>query len=779
MPSGGLSGAELSQRLCKNFNIDYDPTLRLSDIATLVEIRRNRRPLINFIGQIYEVLRPTKGLLNLPMFPWQAIFTTNYDTLIEQAYKIAGKPLRVFSSNFDFTETSTTPTAELFKIHGTLGEDRALGHQASMVITNEDYDLAQKFRELAFDRLLHETSRNDVLIIGHSLADPDLIATLDEAIRRKKVSGAPGRIYTLIYREDQNRALLYEQKGLNVCFGGIDDFLATASSFLPASALVFSSAADDLLARAPLLRPVTIDVRHSLNSEAPDAVRLFNGGPAKYGDIRAELTFRRDISQRIETQLADAAKPVAYVLGVAGFGKSTACRQVLVNLSGRSFHCWEHEPDHDLQEQGWITVASACKETETNAVLFVDDAHLHLRQIDRIIDHLAETENRFFRLLLASAPGSWHPRAKTPAIYRIGVPHEMGRLSNAEINSLVQLFERKREIAVLVEPAFGGFDRPEKIRRLQERCKQDMFVCLKNIFGFEKLDDIILKDYGLIEERLQDIYKVVAAMEASNVRVHRQLVMRVLGIPGNVISGILAELDGIISEYTVDETNGIYGWRGRHRVISEIILKYKYYDQDALFDLYKRVIENINPSYEMERMTANEICDPNVGIGRINERQRQNFLYRKLISVAPSQRVPRHRLVQNLIRAREYEIAENEIRVFEQELKVDAPMLRYRAQIRMGRARNTPGLMKEDRIAILREAASILDHAVDRFPADKALHSTHCDAGLAIAELDGKWDIYDTAFEKLQIAEREFLDPEMGRLIARIRAKARGEQIDN
>jgi hypothetical protein len=81
---------------------------------------------------------------------------------------------------------------------------------------------------------------------------------------------------------------------------------------------------------ASTLNPVTIDVNHSLSSDRPNAVRLFNGGAARYGDIKAELTFTRDLSRQVEAQLAEAIKPIAYILGPAGFGKSTVMRQVAV-----------------------------------------------------------------------------------------------------------------------------------------------------------------------------------------------------------------------------------------------------------------------------------------------------------------------------------------------------------------------------------------------------------------------------------------------------------------
>jgi hypothetical protein len=68
----------------------------------------------------------------------------------------------------------------------------------------------------------------------------------------------------------------------------------------------------------------------------------------------------------------------------------------------------------------------------------------------------------------------------------------------------------------------------------------------------------------------------------------------------------------------------------------------------------------------------------------------------------------------------------------------------------MGRAKTTPGLMKEDRIALLRDASKLIEGALDRYSADKPLYRTYFDVGFAIA------------------------DPEMSRMISRAKARATG-----
>ena len=517
IPSGGLTGAQLSKQICDKFGVDYDPTLLLSDIATLAELRRSRRELILFLREKFESLLPTRGLLNLPQYPWKDLFTTNYDNLIEVAFAKNNKGLKVISSNFDFQGDELARVTNLFKLHGTLAHDRSMGHNSRLIITSEDYDRSSEYRELVYDRLLHETSRNDVVIIGQSLADPDLNLVLNEAIRRKRDLGAGGRLYALVYSPDECGATLIERRGFQVCFGGLDDFFAELNKVGPDKVPVHSEIGD-VFDGAPQLRPVTIDVSHSLQHELPNVLQLFNGSSASYGDIKAGLTFPRDVSISIETHLSGDERSVAYLLGPAGFGKTTAARQIMTGLSRRGALCWKHKVDYHLDGAYWNVVADACQTKSLKGILFVDNAHTSLRQIDVIVDHLASTTNSFFKLLLASSPGRWHPRSKTPYLFKIGKEYNINKLSNSEINSLIDMFYDKGEIAVLVEGAFSGFSRQEKFRRLTERCRADMFVCMKNIFGFDSLGDIILRDYGQMENELQDIYMAVAAMEASNGR---------------------------------------------------------------------------------------------------------------------------------------------------------------------------------------------------------------------------------------------------------------------
>lgn len=86
IPSGGPTGKELALSIAKKFGISDAEGLDLCEVSTIVERRYSRRDLVYFLRDLIGKLSPAGSIYNLPYYDWRAIFTTNYDTLIEQVY---------------------------------------------------------------------------------------------------------------------------------------------------------------------------------------------------------------------------------------------------------------------------------------------------------------------------------------------------------------------------------------------------------------------------------------------------------------------------------------------------------------------------------------------------------------------------------------------------------------------------------------------------------------------------------------------------------------------
>lgn len=766
VPSGGPTGFELRDLIGQEFKIPSYEHYSLADLATIAEAKTDRSQLVSLIRKRVQKLQPTGGLLNAPLFPWGSIFTTNYDDLVEKAYKRRSQPIRVISSNHDFHGAGIKDEQELFKFHGTIDKDVIDGSVSRIIITSTDYDQVYDFREALYARLRDQLFSKSVLIIGQSLADPDLRSLVDEALKIKTKSGAPGRIYVFVFRREDELATVFEARGLSVTFGGVDELFSELTRAAPAEQLILS-VTSDVLGVAPQLEPATVVVATELSNQTGQIERMFNGRAASYGDIARRWVFDRDLSGRLETQLASTEnRPIALVLGAAGVGKTSAVRIALSRLSQRGIECWEHKPDFALDADSWVSVNKELIKRKSYGVLFVDSAHNFLREINQVIEKLGVEGETNLKILLTSSRSHWNPRLKSAELFRKCEEYDLSRLSDGELNGLLDLLDSSREIQKLVEDTFLGFSRPQRMERLKERCNSDMFVCMKNIFAFQAIDAIILQEFGSLEIGLQEVYRLVAGMQAIGAKVHRELVRRLTGLPANRISALLDDLDGILEEYTVSERFGIYGWKVRHQVIADILARYKYSEQSELYSLFDMIIGAINPAYGFEAQSLSDMCDLEAGIPRLSDRSQQNILLRKIISMAPDTRVARHRLIFNLIDLGRHDIADSEIRIFERELNIDRPVMRYKVRLKLSAARNTLGMTTEDKAALAREAVNMALILVQRFPDDKNMYRVHLDAAVDLFRYTGQSDEFENAMRLASGAQEDLLDPELRSIIS-------------
>jgi hypothetical protein len=617
-----------------------------------------------------------------------------------------------------------------------------------------------------------------LIIIGYSLADNHIREIVNRAVEINNKSHNSATINLVLYNKDENRALLYERRGIKVAFGSLDDFFLELQKHSEPNSLVYSSTGDPL-DQVSILRPVTLDATHNIDRGEKNVGAMFQGWPATYADIKAQLTFERSFIKDIEKLLDDSNSICAIILGACGTGKSTLARQVVVGFHNKSYHCWEHKNDHTLLSKYWRDVAKNLNKNNVKGLLFIDDAHLHLSGINNLIDLLVSEELNCLKLILVSPRNQWLPRIKTTNIFKRGQHFVLEKLDSEEIEKLLTLVETSPDFQPLIENSFSGFSRTERKRRLTAKCESDTFVCLKNIFASEKFDYIVLREFADLDEDLREIYRLVSAMETAGINVHRQLIIRLLGIPATKVAASLEKMTDIIHEYVVSEREGIYGWKGRHQVITEIITKYKMTDVMEFYALFEKVIDSLVPTYDIEIRTIKQLCAFESGISRIPDKQLRNKLLRKMISKAPGERVPRHRLIRYLIDINDLEKAETEIRLYEHDFKVDGPLQRYKIILMLARSEQTQGILDEDRKAILEMAREHALKAIEKYKDNKDILKTYCDVGVQYFNKIKDRSVFDDAMDKLRDAEKRICDPDIINIIVRYERSISGLEYEN
>ena len=457
IPSGAPSVKKIIERVGHDFNINTEG-FSLTEIASIAETRRSRKELIGCLRTMFGKINVTGSMLNLPLYSWRNIYTTNYDKLVEQSYEKKGKPLSVISSNYDFREQKYPEATKLYKLHGCIDKDVSDGNQSRIIISEADYDNTSEYREFLWDAFKNDLNGGSIVIIGYSLADPHIKEIVDRAISNNNKSYSPATINLLLYTQDEDRALLLERRGVKVAFGSVDDFFIELRKKSAPSSLVYQSTGDPL-DNYSALQPVTLKVEDELRNIDKNVSAMFQGWPATYSDIKAQLTFDRTIIKKLESSINDDSKLINCLLGASGMGKSTSARMVVLRLKDVGYHCWEHKGIHKLLFEEWRSVANILKDRKERGILFVDDAHNHLFEINNLIDLLSTDENFHLKILVTSTRNHWYPRIKTPNMFLKGKDFILKKLEEVEVEGLLSLVESHAELQPLIENSFSGFSR--------------------------------------------------------------------------------------------------------------------------------------------------------------------------------------------------------------------------------------------------------------------------------------------------------------------------------
>lgn len=759
VPSGAPTGAELANFLAGK--LASRPTVdNLSEVAAIFEHRTSRRELAEALQERLSPLRPTGGLLLLPEFDWISIYSTNFDELVERSYREAGRELHVVRSNFDWKKGASG--SALYKIHGCVTQDVGLGHKHRMVITDRDYDQVEKYHQALFTALKHEMYTCDTLIIGQSLSDPHLKELAKKASRLNDSAGTPGRVYLLSYSASPDSALIYEQWGIDVTVGSLDTLLHAFAEAHPSVALatVGKGPGEERAALLPpRIRAATIDCSHAAGLR-PDARRLYNGGAAQYADVAAGYTIERAVEPRLLESQNGARMLCTVIVGAAGVGKTSAARRLLAARMQQDFSCWEHRNAFEFDVDAWIEVEKNLRGLGRQGFLLIDDCTEKLVEVNRLVDRLASIDRSHLRVVLTANAGQWHSRRKSPVVFQRGHTETLSRLTSTDVERLVNLVEKQPEIRALVDEPFLILNHQQRVRHLRDRCSADMYVCLKNIFGSEELDDILLREFKELDDAPQDVYRHVCAIQAMGGKVHRQLIVRILNIDAGLVAAMLGQLDGVVFEEDVDVRRGTYGWSARHDVIANVIATYKFGDPEEQKDLLRSLITGLNPSNGLELATANAMASSEMGISRLPSAEDQIRLLSELVAVVPSARTPQRRLIRKYLGEQDAIGAKQAIEAATRNIGQDDIIDRYKVRLVLLRSTNTDNLMQEDRVSLLHEARSQAEKVLLRRPDDRHNYRLYCDVGVELLRVNGDCSVLEDGVEKFRSVEDDIPDPD-------------------
>lgn len=172
--AGYVDWKGLLRDIAEELGLDVD---RESDLVALAQYHFNHRQgrdRLNqkLVDEFMESVELTEAHKLIACLPLHTVWTTNYDDLLETAFKDAGKRIDVKRRKEDFGTNVRRADATIYKMHG----DKTL--PADAVLMKEDYETYNVSRELFTIAFKGDLTSKTFLFLGFSFNDPNVLYLL-------------------------------------------------------------------------------------------------------------------------------------------------------------------------------------------------------------------------------------------------------------------------------------------------------------------------------------------------------------------------------------------------------------------------------------------------------------------------------------------------------------------------------------------------------------------------------------------------------------------------
>jgi hypothetical protein len=155
------------------------------------------------------------------------------------------------------------------------------------------------------------------------------------------------------------------------------------------------------------------------------------------------------------------------------------------------------------------------------------------------------------------------------------------------------------------------------------------------------------------------------------------------------------------------------------------------------------------------------LCQEEYGIQRLNSMEEQLQILRSLATLLPGDKPIRHRLVRQYLNMDLTDETGREIRSAKKAIGNTSTLARCEIFLLMRRAEKSEGILKEDRIAMLREAERQSIRNIRLFSTDIYNYKVYGEVGIAFAKKTGDVTVLSDAITLTQATEETILDPQL------------------
>lgn len=606
--------------------------------------------------QVYEEVRraftgfaPQEAHKLIPTFNWRAIATTNYDTIVEEAYKEV--PTRVQQlvpfvkddEPIDERLREATNPVPYLKLHGCLNHIHDM--DIPPVLSREVYSTYSKNRTRLFLRLKDMAFEHTYIFVGYRLDDSH--------IRELIYNLGPGqrpRWYMVTPSAEAEDIAFWATKNVELIKSYFGEFMAALDDAIPPLFRRLSQSAD--VADLPIrrfykasslesdatnrsLRDDLTFVHAGMPFEPQSAEQFYSGYDTGWGAIMNQLDVRRQVEEDIlyksvlENE-APAGPVLIVVKGPAGSGKTIALKRSAYEAAtaNKVLTLWFNS-DGALRPEVFSELHEL---TGRTIYLFVDDVALHVEGLLTLLKR-ARAEKLPLVVIGAERDADWNTYCDPLETEFPGPELKVRYLSQKEINDLLDRLEKHKCLGLLAnEP------RHERLRQFETVAERQLLVALHQLTQGRPFEDVLRLEHERVSpEQARQLYLDIATMHQYSVSARAGTISRISGITfADYHKKFFAPLQNIVRAET-DRYSRDYSYRTRHARVAQLVFRQACPTDDQKADQFARLISGLDFGYSSDARALEQITKGRALADTFSEPAPGRRIYEAAIAVAPNQ----------------------------------------------------------------------------------------------------------------------------------------------
>lgn len=570
-----------------------------------------------FIADIFKDFKAAKHHLQIPLYHWHSIYTTNYDLIIEDAYdnnKNRQQILATFIKNGERINDKMVFSNSLSysKLHGSITEINDIN--LPLILTPDQYIDYKENRSRLFDRLKDDSYENPILFVGFSFADLDIRSAIKELDR---VGSARPRSYMVGPKITDAEQRLWDQKKISSVKLSFKEFMEELDKNISDNERILSSLKKTDKQSHPiesrfvsgtnepsdrLMEFINREVEYiHKNLATKDTVpqEFYKGYFEGWDAIIKEYDVQRNISEvilsevfLIEEEERITNQELFLIKGNAGSGKTVLLHRIAWEASV-SFEklCLFHKTEIPLEYNRISELYQLVKE---RIYLFIDNAAEKTDDIDYILNK-SRKDKIPLTIICAERTNVWNIEGEKLFLH-LTRSYTLGYLDDKEINNLIGLLKKYNSLGYL-----SSKDLEEQKEALSEKSGRELLVALYEATAGKPFPDIVMDEFNSIpSEEAQSLYLTICMFHRIGTFARAGNISRLHNINFSYFKEkLFRPLESVVYHHRNYIIND-FVFTTRHQHIAELVFEQALVNQDARYQKYIFIISKLDIDYESD-----------------------------------------------------------------------------------------------------------------------------------------------------------------------------------